>query len=151
MTLEEKFIEVVLQSKGPYTLYLSSDKGNFIRVEFRKEWDDGLESHSQIRIINPAMGISTAPRCWDHFIKSLEINKVTEKTLKKALDRRIESEIIRNNLERVKFEKTFGEDYVKDTINNKGKRSLVQEVQQLLQSLKLKAKPNFTIIDGGKE
>ena len=98
MKLEDKFIEVLTQAREPYIMYLQSPKDGYIKLEYRKKWNDGLSTTSNIRIINPKLGISTAPTSWTHLLKSLEVNGINEDEFNRVLDRRIDMQIVQMKL-----------------------------------------------------
>lgn len=155
MNLEDKFIAVLSRVKEPATMYLQSKGDGFIKLEYRKKWEDGLGSHSQIRVINPRLGISTAPQNWNHLLKSLKVNSVTEDEFNRVLDRRIDMQILHNHRTLEDMREVFGDTYVDNIIEKKGKRSFADDIKDLYESLitksKLKPKSKLTLIKGGDD
>lgn len=155
MKLEDKFIEVLTQAREPYIMYLQSPKDGYIKLEYRKKWNDGLSTTSNIRIINPKLGISTAPTSWTHLLKSLEVNGINEDEFNRVLDRRIDMQIVHNYRLMADMKKAFGEQYVDNVIETKAKRSFADDISDLFKSLikktKPEVKPTLTIIKGGSD
>ena len=77
MNLEERFNELLVRSNNEFIMYLPSTTYSFLKVDYRPYWKDGLGNLSLIRIINPKVGLSTAPRNWDHLVQIPEPRHVT--------------------------------------------------------------------------
>jgi len=155
MNLEDKFIAVLSRAKEPAAMYLQSNGEGFIKLEYRKKWDDGLGNRSQVRVINPRLGISTAPQSWSHLLKSLNVNSVTEEEFNRVLDRRIDMQILHNYRNLSEMKEVFGDTYVDNVIEKKGKRSFADDIKDLYNSLikkgKMKPKPTLTLVEGGPD
>ncbi len=140
MTLEDKFMSLLEHSSGPFILMVRANDG-YVKIEYRSSWDDGLSNRSLVRIINPKLGLSTAPRDFDHMLRSMILSGVVESDFEDALDRRVESGIL-NNHEKLKLYRTnYGDDYVTDLIETKGGRSFNERLADLFKSVIGKRKP----------
>ena len=149
MNLEEKFMEVIKYSKGDYAMYLAAHDNGYVKLEYRSKWDDGLGNKSQIRIINPRMGISTAPPTWDRVMRSLNVNGVKESDFEAGLDRRIDLHILSHHRGLNGMRESFGDGYVDKIIHTRGKRSFTEDMLDLWNSMTKrteKPKPGLTLV-----
>ena len=149
MTLEDKFTELISRSSNPYVMYLNSDMG-IVKIEYRTNWDDGLDPYNHLRIINMKMGLSTAPVTWGHLIKSLKLNSITEESFAQSVNVRIENMILRNHRDLVDIKDVFGTEYVDDLIEERGDLSftegLIDTVKRLIGKTIEESKPGLTIV-----
>lgn len=153
MNLEDKFLHLIAQENDRCILYLQSSKGH-VRLEYRDMWKDGMGNLSRIRIVNPRLGICTAPNSWEHLVSSLEANDISEEELERALDRRIDSKILEAYRLLKEFKTSLGETYVNEVIESRGNRSFRDDISELFRSLvktPTKPKPSLTIIEGGED
>jgi hypothetical protein len=137
-------------------MYVPADYGKgFVKIEYRRSWNDGLESHSGIRLINPKTGIIVAPRSWEHLVDSLKLNDVPLANLEAAVDRRIDNTIIYYHRSLTSMKDIFGETHVDEVITRRGKSSFIEEIKELAESIlkrrRGKGKPKLTVVDGGQD
>jgi hypothetical protein len=153
MTLEERFIELLsLNPKSTFTMHFPSKESGLVKLEYRYKWDDGLGNLSQMRVLSPTLGISAAPSSWEHMLKSLDASGVDTTTFEKALERKLERQIISSYRELKNIKEVFGKSYVDDIIEEKGSLSIGEELQALYDTVaKGNDKPKFTIIKGELE
>jgi hypothetical protein len=134
-------------------MYLQSSDQGYIKLEYRKKWNDGLGNRSQVRIINQKLGISNAPTNWDHLLRSLKVNNVSEDEFNRVIDRRIDMQILHDYRSLSDMKQIFGETYVDNIIESRGKRSFADDIKELYNTLigKRKPKPGLTLIEGGAD
>lgn len=149
MTLEDKFTELISRSPNPYVMYLNSDMG-IVKIEYRTDWDDGLDPYNNLRIINMQMGLSTAPVTWSHLMKSLKLNGITEEYFAQSVNIRIENMILRNHRDIVSIKEVFGTTYVDDLIEERGNMSftegLIDTVKRLIGRSTDESKPGLKLV-----
>jgi len=149
MELEDKFIGVISNSEMPCVLYLEGES-SFIRLEYKQQWDDGLNPLSQIRVFNRKQGISTAPPNWERLLKSLAINGITESIFEAALDKRRDTQILRHHKALLYLKDIFGEEHVDSVIETRGNNTFIDEINQAQASTlpPPPPKPTLTVVKG---
>ena len=82
------------------------------------------------------------------------MNGVEEEELERAIDRRVDLQILTNHRDMDRMKKVFGEDYVDTIIENKGNRSFADDIGDMVKTLlrkKTKPTPKLTVLDGGSD
>ncbi len=138
MKLSKKFKYFISLLTTNHNMYLSGRDGILI-VAFRKNWDDGLSNRSNIRLLIPSIGLSSAPSSWAHMIRLLELNKVDLAEFARELDERIQLMIRSNYLNVETMIRLFGKSYVETA----------QEQNEPIEGVP--SKFQLTLVDGGKE
>ena len=154
MTLEDKFRLVVrLIGSERANLFLRAQNG-ILKIGIKPKWDDGLDHITSIRIVNTAIGMSTAPADWDHLLRVLDLNGVTEDHFNMVLNGRIDMFISRSHQTLRQLEKEMGTEHVEE-IKKKTEESMsfAEEIAKFVSEVMRPEKPktDLTVLKGGKE
>ena len=148
MNVREKFSLIAdYYCKSHHDIFLPAVDG-MLKISMRPMWGDGLMGVANVRILNIVLGLSTAPRSWEHLIQVLELSGITETIFERALDDRLQLMVIYSNTVILNLKHKLGSEKVDKWIDQSN--TSFNYLKDAAQSFR-PTRPHLTVYEGGME